>query len=259
MESIPGRELAPRDVVARAIWKEMNEVGSVYLDFRPLKREIILERFPKIYQTCLKHGVDVTESPVPVAPAVHYVMGGIRTNAYGETNLNNLYAVGECACNGVHGANRLASNSLLDGLVFGGRIVEKLSEKILRNPSWSEVVPPSPQDFPIGGEQNFTALKETLKDIMWEKVGILRTKEGLRDAAEFLNEVQKVILPRRRVEELELDNMLTLGSVITQAALSREESRGGHFRSDYPTKNDRDWMKHSIQKKEAPNVGYVAI
>ncbi len=115
MENMPGKELAPRDVVARAIWKEMNS-GPVFLDFKPIGEKHSLNRFPKIRQTCLEYGLDVLNTPVPVAPAAHYMMGGIRTNINGETNLANLYACGECACNGVHGANRLASNSLLDGL-----------------------------------------------------------------------------------------------------------------------------------------------
>ncbi|MFZ3371477.1 MAG: L-aspartate oxidase, partial [Desulfitobacteriaceae bacterium] len=171
METIPGKELAPRDIVARAIWREMND-GSVFLDFRPIGVKHSLERFPKIHQTCLDYGLDFLTTPVPVAPAAHYMMGGIRTNINGETNLPNLYACGECACNGVHGANRLASNSLLDGLVFGARIVERiLSATQIQLPVWKDVLISQPLKAKAYSPEVKPSLRADLQQVMWELVG----------------------------------------------------------------------------------------
>ena len=266
MDSVPGKELAPRDIVARAIWKEMNQ-GSVYLDFRPIGRERILERFPTIYQTCLNYGMDVLTTPLPVAPAAHYMMGGIATNSYGETSLPNLYAAGECACNGVHGANRLASNSLLDGLVFGARIVERLGTKIVaKRPSWEEVLSPQGNQKGIGigingsGKQlNGQALRSRIQELMWDNVGILRNEVGLRKATELLMAWEQDEFSTCCVDDLETANMLTVGAVIAKAALDRKESRGGHFRSDHPLRLDELWQKHSRQRKEGYHVCYVPV
>ena len=266
MENVPGKELAPREIVARAIWKEMNQ-GSVYLDFRPIGQERILERFPTIYKTCLNHGMDVLTTPLPVAPAAHYMMGGIATNSYGETSLPHLYAAGECACNGVHGANRLASNSLLEGLVFGARIVEKLQDKLEANrPSWEQVHNP-------GGDLMGTVtvrsgsvnqldghgLRKQIQDVMWDNVGILRNEAGLRKATELLMAWERDDFSTGCVDDLETANILTVGTAIAKAALARKESRGGHFRSDYPMRLDALWQKHSLQRKEGYHVCYVPI
>lgn len=266
MENVPGKELAPRDIVARAIWKEMNQ-GSVYLDFRPIGQERILERFPTIYQTCLNYGMDVLTMPLPVAPAAHYMMGGIATNSYGETSRPHLYAAGECACNGVHGANRLASNSLLDGLVFGARIVDRIKGKIkVKRPSWEGVL--SPEGSLNGTETQINGsvkqldvqdLRTRIQDLMWNKVGILRNETGLREATESLMDWDREVLSTRSVDELETGNMLTVGVVIAKAALDRKESRGGHFRSDYPLRHDESWQKHSLQRKEENHVHYVPV
>lgn len=262
MENITGKELAARDIVARAIWEQMKR-GPVYLDFRPIGEKRILERFPTIYQTCLKYGIDVLTMPLPVAPAAHYMMGGIATNSYGETSLPHLYAAGECACNGVHGANRLASNSLLDGLVFGARIVERIRDKVSgTRPSWVGVCSPEGDleetNKPIIAFEG-QSLRTRIQDLMWDKVGILRNEEGLRAANEFLmswaRDVQSIYL----VDELETVNMLMVGAAIAKAALDRKESRGGHFRSDYPLRLDESWQKHSLQHKEDKDVRYVPV
>ncbi|MBP1759484.1 MAG: L-aspartate oxidase [Firmicutes bacterium] len=266
MEDIPGKELAPRDVVARAIWQEMTQ-GSVYLDFRPIGQERILERFPTIHQTCLKYGMDVLTMPLPVAPAAHYMMGGVATNSFGETSLPHLYAAGECACNGVHGANRLASNSLLDGLVFGARIVERIKEKIEgKRPSWEGVLSPEVSPTETRTEKNKSAkqvvgqdLRIQIQDLMWDKVGILRNEMGLKEATKLLMDWDREILLTCSVNDLETANILTVGAAIAQAALDRKESRGGHFRSDYPTRLDESWQKHSLQHKEENDVRYVPI
>ena len=266
MENMPGKELAPRDIVARAIWNEMDK-GSVYLDFRPIGQKRILERFPTIYETCLKYGMDVLTMPLPVAPAAHYMMGGVATNSSGETSLPHLYAAGECACNGVHGANRLASNSLLDGLVFGARIVERLKDKIEgERPSWEGVLCPEgrlnatlTEMNGLKKQLNGQGLRTRIQDLMWNRVGILRNETGLREATELLMDWDREALSVCSVDELETANILTVGGAIAKAALDRKESRGGHFRSDYPLRLDEFWLKHSLQHKEENHVHYVPI
>ena len=264
MENVPGKELAPRDIVARAIWKELN-LGPVYLDFRPIGRERILERFPTIYQTCLNYGIDVLTTPLPIAPAAHYMMGGIATNSFGETSLPHLYAAGECACNGVHGANRLASNSLLDGLVFGARIVEKLNHEIKsKRPSWEEVVCPEEGLASTGMNQTRRplddgGLRKLIQTLMWDYVGILRNKVGLEKAIELLMEWKQSAVSMHCVEDLETANMLTVGEVIAKAAKDRLESRGAHDRTDYPMRLDEHWQKHSLQRKGGFHVRYIPV
>ena len=266
MENVPGKELAPRDIVARAIWQEMNQ-GPVYLDFRPIGQERILERFPSIYQTCLSYGMDVLTTPLPVAPAAHYMMGGIATNSYGETSLPNLYAAGECACNGVHGANRLASNSLLDGLVFGARIVEKMGDKIVaKRPSWEGVLSPEGSFNGTGTGMNDSVkqldnrgLRNQIQDLMWNSVGILRDEAGLEKATELLLAWERDDLSVHHVDDLETANMLTVGVIIAKAAKDRLESRGAHNRTDYPLRLDEPWQKHSLQDKEGYHVRYVPV
>lgn len=264
MENVPGKELAPRDIVARAIWKEMNQ-GSVYLDFRPIGLERILERFPKIYQTCLNYGIDVMTTPLPIAPAAHYIMGGIATNSFGETSLPQLYAAGECACNGVHGANRLASNSLLDGLVFGARIVEKIGSKIkAKRPLWEEVLCPEGRIGMTGmdglvKQLDDRGLRNRIRDLMWNSVGILRDEAGLEKATELLMAWKRDDLSTLCVDDFETANMLTVGEVIAKAAKDRLESRGAHNRTDYPLRLDEPWQKHSLQRKEGFYVRYIPV
>lgn len=264
MDKIDGKELAARDIVAREIWENMNQ-GSVYLDFRPIGEKRILERFPNIYRTCLKYGVDVLTMPLPVAPAAHYMMGGIATNSYGETSLSQLYAAGECACNGVHGANRLASNSLLDGLVFGARIVKRIRDKFDGNrPFWEEVVSPKDGQWGIEAGTNVSkkmlslSLRKQIQDLMWSRVGILRNEEGLKEAARLLADWESQVLLTPSVDDYETANMLIIGAAIAKAALDRKESRGGHFRSDYPLPLDA-WLKHSLQRKEDNYVRYISV
>ncbi|KGK89499.1 aspartate oxidase [Desulfosporosinus sp. HMP52] len=265
MDKIDGKELAARDIVARGIWEEMNQ-GSVYLDFRPIGEKRILERFPNIYKTCLKYGVDVLTMPLPVAPAAHYMMGGIATNSYGETSLSQLYAAGECACNGVHGANRLASNSLLDGLVFGGRIVKRIRDRFDgKRPVWEEVESPEDSQSRIKAGTNLSkqlsclSLRKEIQDLMWSRVGILRNEEGLNEAARLLADWEHEVFLTPSVDDYETANMLIIGAAITRAALDRKESRGGHFRSDYPLRLDESWQKHSLQRKEDNYVRYISV
>lgn len=263
MENVPGQELAPRDVVARAIWSQMKD-GQVYLDFTYASIKRLEERFPKISKTCLQYGIDITKNPVPIGPAAHYMMGGIKVNNSGETNLPNLYACGECSCSGLHGANRLASNSLLDGLVFSAVIAEAIKKKRLTMPNWDEVT-----CFPDSGvsrepverlnsSPELGQLRTEVREIMWAKVGIIRDEQGLKEAAESLEKYYNSFLPAHTVDEMEIANMLELGLLIIEAAIDRRESRGGHFRSDYPL-TDGNWQKHCVQKKGGRNVRYESV
>lgn len=264
MENVPGQELAPRDVVARAIWEEMKD-GPVYLDFRGLKVKAD-ERFPMISKTCLKYGVDLTAAPLPIGPAAHYHMGGIRADTSGETSLGNLYACGECACNGVHGANRLASNSLLDGLVFASVITDKIQAKNNPLPQWKDVrstikgAGNCAANSPLSSfdSEDLNRKRTRVQEIMWGKAGIIRNRDGLLAAQAEIRNLFDSFRPGVQARELELGNMLTLSLAIIQAALSREESRGGHFRSDFPQTRE-EWQKHSVQRKDEKHVHYAAV
>jgi L-aspartate oxidase len=242
-------ELAPRDIVVRAILKEMAATGSnqVYLDLTHLDPEAIKLRFPNITRTCARYNLDIAVDPIPVAPAAHYMMGGVKTNLVGETSIKGLYACGECSCPGVHGANRLASNSLLDGLVFGGRIVGE-TRKFLKD--YRPRRPEFACDWLLEPVQlDFAALRRELKIMMGQKVGPVRSGNGLKEALDFFD--RWAYLQRysgETAEGLEVKNMLQVGELIAEAALSRQESRGGHFRVDYPECNQR-WQKHIIFRR----------
>ncbi|MFC2066120.1 L-aspartate oxidase [Chloroflexota bacterium] len=245
----PQGALAPRDVVARSIIYEMKKTGSdkVFLDVTHLPPHIITTRFPNIYRFCLLHGLDITKEPVPVAPAAHYMMGGIKTNTWGETNIAGLFAAGETACTGVHGANRLASNSMLEVVVFSKRIMDKTRVKtkkrtpgvtkeakvhhMLSQERISEAVPPP----------NLSALQQ----LHWNKVGVIRNREDLTQATGILASWQKSLPPPTDRPSYELSNMVLTGRLVTEAALLREESRGAHFRSDFPQSSPR-WQHHIV-------------
>nr|WP_207755004.1 L-aspartate oxidase [Desulforadius tongensis] len=241
-------ELAPRDIVSRAILSEMAKTGQkfVYLDLTHLAKEKIKKRFPTITGTCARYGLDITRDLIPVAPAAHYIMGGVKTNYNGETSIQGLYACGETACQGVHGANRLASNSLLDGLVFGRRIVEAVKKYLpystgVRSHFTCESLSPPAGDF--------TAVKKELQGTMGENVGPLRTVQRLTQALTFFDQnswLKKHLCCTPR--EMELRNMLEVGRLIAEAAMMRTESRGGHFRLDFPETVSR-WKKHIIIRR----------
>ena len=246
-------ELAPRDIVARAIAAEMTRTGKpVYLDATHLGEKVIRHRFPSIYDTLKKYGLDMADQPIPVSPAAHYFMGGILTGLGGETTLPGLFACGEAACTGVHGANRLASNSLLEGLVFGRRIYDYTANGPalplnLANPSTEMplmVLHPSSQDDIYAGEMAVPTLPE-LQKLMWEKVGLTREANGLGDALLTLNSWEVLLGETVMTEraQLELKNLVTLARLMVIAALTRTESRGAHYRRDYPTL-DPTWKKH---------------
>lgn len=242
-------ELAPRDVVARAIITEMGKTQSerVYLDLSHLPAEKIRKRFPTITAMCKKFGLDIAKDPIPIAPSAHYMMGGVRTNHYGETNIQGLFACGEVACQGVHGANRLASNSLLDGLVFGHRIIQR-SKKVTTAPLLNLDLTALKYTHLEQPEQvDINQLRCEIQEVMWEKVGISRSSAGLQQALDFFSRWQYLFRHSCiDTHSLEAINMLIIGKLMVQAALTRTESRGGHSRIDFPVRKDQLWSRHIV-------------
>ncbi len=257
-------ELAPRDVVSRAIQNEMFLTGfpCVYLDITHKPADFILERFPTISDTTKRYGLDINIDLIPVRPGAHFMMGGIRTNADTETNLKGLYACGEVACTGVHGANRLASNSLLECLVFGVRAGNNAAayaaSHTLQSPPSIQI--PSNEEMTPGLDEDFiVAVKDAIRETLWENVGIERDGEGLEQTLDDLEEIgveidlcpySPVSLQTTDVGLCETFNMLNVAWLITHAALVRMESRGGHYRADFPDQDDIDWLKRIIVTRE---------
>ncbi len=229
----PLKELAPRDVVARAIVSEMKSTGAphVFLDVTHCGESFLRERFPRIYETCLRYGVNIAKDPAPVAPAAHYAMGGVRTDLDGRTNLARLFAAGEAACTGVHGANRLASNSLLEGVVFGIRAGRAMREA-------GKVTHASVESRSIRAAAPFLG---EIQRIAWEKCGIVRSAEGLREGMTQLEALTPASPEERNARQVAL--------LIARCALAREESRGAHFRTDYPEAREA-FARHSVVTKE---------
>ena len=250
----PARELAPRDVVTRAIQTEMTATGAdhVYLDMTHLNGDYVIGRFPRIYKTCRGLGIDITKEPIPVSPAAHYIMGGVKTNLWGATTLSGLFAAGETACTGVHGANRLASNSLLEGLVYGER-AGIAAARYARKPIQEKgKLPPASSLHGNAGSsatcspQSISTIRASLKKLMWEKVGIVRNKQDLTVALRQLREWDRMMknhAPDRNI--FELKNMIVTALLITRSALIREGSVGAHFRRDYPTKG-KNWRRRTV-------------
>jgi len=245
----PEGDLAPRDVVARSVHAEMAKTGSdrVFLDVTHLPPPIVTTRFPHIYRFCLDHGLDITKGLIPVAPAAHYMMGGVRTNAWGETNIAGLFAAGETACTGVHGANRLASNSLLEVIVFAKRILEQTRKGAQANPApgtssryehW-----PLPRRKAIAEPP--PASLSALQSLLWQKVGIVRHGDSLEEAATILAGWQREFVPSLDRPSHELANLILTGRLMAEAALLREESRGAHYRADFPQPSPA-WQSHIV-------------
>lgn len=251
----PLKELAPRDVVSRAIVDEMQSTKSeqIFLDLRHLDANYIKNRFPNIYSSCLALNIDITIKPVPIHPAAHYFMGGVKTDLNCRTSLKGLYAAGEVACNGVHGANRLASNSLLEGIVYGARAGNAILEDICSLDFVDSLNSSSFNSYHIGKiEKKFLLnIQEKIKNISWNKIGIKRCGESLLKATSILrnlyNDLPKEAIINRLY--LETKNMLTISLLIAHFAYLRTESRGGHYRTDYPYKDDSKWLVHQIFNK----------
>jgi L-aspartate oxidase len=236
-------ELAPRDIVSRSIVAEMRRTGTrnVFLDMTALREEFLRERFPKIYETCKFYGLNIATDLLPVSPASHYCMGGVRTDLHGRSTIAGLYAAGEVTCTGVHGANRLASNSLLEGLVFGARAGAAMIED---NSKYR--ISTSKSENKESGTRNpesgiSTAVKKRVKRVMWERVGILRDKDSLQRALKEFEQISQSNL------SVSSRNFVTLAKLVAAGALWREESRGGHFRTDFPERDEK-FRVHSIQK-----------
>jgi L-aspartate oxidase len=243
-------ELAPRDIVSRAIVAEMDRTATrtVFLDMTALAPRYVRSRFPKIYETCLRFGLDVTREPAPVSPAAHYFMGGVRTDLEGRTTLEGLYAAGEVACTGVHGANRLASNSLLEGLVFGARAGRAAATDHAGDAPPAGRAGVDDEETSDAGRGSVgeiaLAVRKRVRRLMWERVGILRSRQSLRRALAEFDQISRARLrtPSR--------NFLTVAMLVARAALWREESRGAHYRVDFPERDDARWRVHSIQRHD---------
>ncbi len=245
----PMAELAPRDVVARAIVHEMEVSRAkepvVYLDLTHLNAKRIAERFPRIHATCLQYNIDITTDMIPVRPAAHYAMGGVRTDLDGRATLPGLYAAGEAAATGVHGANRLASNSLLEGLVFGARAGNKMREELHSTRKKEKDGPAAAySNGPV--DAGTEEVVREIQDLMWEHVGIVRTGTGLKQAITRLEALgPRVAHPQTR-RAWEAQNLRQTGLLVARSALAREESRGAHYRIDFPDHNDPKFLKHSV-------------
>jgi L-aspartate oxidase len=258
----PLLELAPRDVVARAIAREgMGEGGEarpVYLDMRHLAGHDLHKRFPGISAFLAQYGLDLARDLIPVRPAAHYLMGGIRTDLAGRTSLDGLYAAGEVACTGVHGANRLASNSLLEGLVFGARAAQSmLADGLPLAAAEGEHAAETADEIPLGAgeERCVEELIARLQRSMWACAGLLRDhgtlREGLRAQAECDAAIERLAQKGRFGRRLSEARALSrVAQVILQSAMARTESRGAHFRNDYPQRNDADFQKHSVAGRD---------
>jgi L-aspartate oxidase len=234
----PLADLAPRDVVAKAITRRMMETGHphLWLDARHLGPEFWERRFPTILATCRRHGVDPVTELIPVAPACHYASGGVATDLWGRSTLPGLYATGEVACSGVHGANRLASNSLLEGLVFSRRIAEVLPGELR---AWQDVaVDPRPASLVDRGT------RRPLQEEMTARVGVLRTEPGLRAAGVRLDELAATAADAVGQEAWEATNLVTVSALLAEAALLRQETRGSHWREDHPDRDDGQQSGH---------------
>lgn len=250
----PQLELAPRDIVARAIVSEMEMTNStfVYLDITHESAELIKHRFPTIYETCMRYGLDMTTDWIPVAPAAHYMMGGVKTDLNGESSIGRLFACGEVSSTGVHGANRLASNSLSEAIVFGHRIVERIQTL----PPLNSIQIETPAPHSVGNskwneQQPISERRLRLQKLMVRQVGLRRNGAGLQGALDKLESEMHIfnyLLTHK--EEMEYANLLTCAWLVTSGALHRQESRGAHFREDFPLRDDVAWQKHSLQQRE---------
>jgi L-aspartate oxidase len=231
----PDAELAPRDVVARAIWRQLRAGHQVFLDATRAVGEDFPEHFPTVFHLCQEHGLDPRTQPIPVAPAAHYHMGGIAVDENGRTSLPGLWACGEVTATGAHGANRLASNSLLEALVFGARVADDLRAGLPAGRTPRVRLAGAPLGLAAPGDAGLTA---AVRRLMWEKVGLVRDEEGLAFAVAEL----KRLAAAHPQASGEARNLLCVARLLTDAALERRESRGGHYRSDYPAP-DPAWRR----------------
>lgn len=252
----PDAELAPRDIVSRSIINEMKSTShtNVFLDVTHIDAKVFSARFPKIKSICDSFGIDITKDMIPVRPGVHYMIGGVKVDENGRTNIQNLFACGEISCTGLHGANRLGSNSLLEGAVYGFRVGKFASDEIK-----SDIDEQTPQAItykvptPKEGELDLGDVKAALQSLMWRNVGIERDKKHLTEAKEMIYYWSDYVLDKEFLFPAgwELQNMLQTSKLITKMAEQREETRGVHCRKDFPEKDDKKWNKHiTMQRKQ---------
>ena len=243
----PQAELLPRDVVARAIWSALASGRRAFLDARKAVGDAFPERFPTVFEACRAHGKDPRVEPIPVAPAAHYHMGGVATDLDGRTSVDGLWAAGEVACTGVHGANRLASNSLLEALVFGARVARSVGEALPHLRRGAALVGPAALAAAAVRADADPGLQARLRRLMWDEVGLVRSGEGLRRAlAELAGIDAAAAAPETR-------SLLTAGRLVATAALARTESRGAHFRADHPAL-DAAWRRRILLSPVAGGV-----
>jgi aspartate oxidase len=235
-------ELAPRDVVARAIYARISDGSGVRLDLRHIPSDNIRKRFPQIHAFCLQHGFDITYQPIPVVPAAHYFMGGLQTDLDGRTSLPGLFAAGEVASSGVHGANRLASNSLLECVVFGKRAAGSMVDTLK---DARTVLPES--DFGLRVPADALSARKQIHETAWRFAGIVRDGDGMKKGLQIISDMEKEweVSPVPSIGQMETSNLRTIAELILKSALIRLESRGAHFRTDFPARNDDKYRFHS--------------
>jgi L-aspartate oxidase len=241
----PAGELASRDLVARAIVREeVRTAGPVSLSLAHLDAAWVRRRFPTIAAACAERGLDLATDPVPVSPAAHYIMGGVATDIHTRTSVPGLYAAGEVACTGVHGANRLASNSLLEGLVFGGRAAAAMC-----GPAGAAAIerPRARGPMPACGGASTLPDPDAIRELMWRDVGLVRSEAGLRRAVVTLDGWRQAAQPAGQTDLNPVGALATVAWLIARAALDRQESRGGHARADFPNRDDLHWMVHIVE------------
>jgi L-aspartate oxidase len=244
--------------VVRAIVHEMEVSRAkdpfIYLDLTHMRPDTVQKRFPRIYSALMAHNIDITEDVIPVRPAAHFAIGGVRTDLEGKTSVAGLYAAGEVAATGVHGANRLPSNGLLEALVFGARAgramgeIEKVAPRSRSNPhaAYSN----GPVD--AGVEEQITQIQ----DLMWNDVGIVRTRQGMQKAVKTLEEIAPRFAHAKTRRGYEASNLHLSALLVARSALAREESRGSHYRMEYPDHDDKKFLKHSVVK-DGGNVRFI--
>jgi L-aspartate oxidase len=256
-------ELAPRDVVSQAIVAQMEKTQqpSVYLDLSHMDPEHVRKRFPGIAASCMKFGIDITRDRIPVRPGAHYMIGGVRVDQEGRTSVPGLWAAGEVTSSGLHGANRLASNSLLEGLVYGAQTGRGASEAALEIDDSFRALPLDNAPIEDEGEPlDLADIRNSLKSRMWRAAGVRRDRGRLLEAAENIDRWSRYALGRQFAspEGWELQNLLIVARLMIEAALRREESRGVHLRTDFPQTDDAHWQKRIGFRREEAG-GWTAI